>query len=89
VRDLKRLQAYDRQTLLEALENDLAAEPTRPTRNRKLLVGLTPPWTSDLPVWELRVSEYRIFYDVSEKDKVIYVRAVRRKPPGKTTREIL
>jgi mRNA-degrading endonuclease RelE of RelBE toxin-antitoxin system len=41
------------------------------------------------PVWELRVGEYRVFYDVDEVGGQVVVRAVRRKPPHKTTEEIL
>ena len=87
--DLKRLRAYDRKGIVDAIETQLPEEPNKPSRNRKLLVNMIPPWTSELPVWELRVGEYRIFYDVSEEDGVVFVRAVRQKPPGKTTEEIL
>jgi len=59
------------------------------TRNRKPLANLIPPWTAELPIWELRVGAYRVFYDVSEEEKVVYVRAVRKKPAGTTTEEIL
>ena len=58
-------------------------------RDRKLLENLIPPWDAVPPVLELRVGEYRVFYDVSEEDSVVYVRAIRRKPKGKTTEEIL
>jgi mRNA-degrading endonuclease RelE of RelBE toxin-antitoxin system len=50
---------------------------------------LIPPWTAELPVWELRIGEYRVFYDVSDEEETVYVRAVRKKPPGTTTEEIL
>ena len=89
INDLKRLRAYDRKRIVEAIENQLGDEPNRPSRNRKILVNLIPPWTAELPVWELRIGEYRVFYDVSEEDEIVYVRAVRKKPPGKTTEEIL
>ena len=64
-------------------------EPVRETRNKKILRGLTPPWECVGPIWELRVDEYRVFYDVDEAAGEIVVRAVRRKPPHKTTEEIL
>jgi mRNA-degrading endonuclease RelE of RelBE toxin-antitoxin system len=89
VGDLKRLRAYDRKGIVEAIEKQLLEEPTRPTRNCKLLVNLIPPWTTELPVWELRVGDYRVFYDVSQEDETVYVRAVRKKPPGKSTEEVL
>ena len=89
VGDLKRLRAYARKGIVEAIEKQLLEEPTRPTRNRKLLVNLIPPWTTELPVWELRVGDYRVFYDVSQEDETVYVRAVRKKPLGKSTEEVL
>ena len=89
VKDLRRLRAHDRQRVVDAIETKLPHEPTLTTRNRKRLAGLVPPWTAESPVWELRVGEFRVFYDVAVDDVVIYVRAVRRKPPGATTEEIL
>ncbi len=86
VADLKKLTAYHRRLILDAMEEQLSAEPTRPTRNRKVLVNLVPPWRAEPPIWELRVGEHR---DVSEAERIVYVRAIRRKPPGRTTEEIL
>ncbi len=54
-----------------------------------MLEGLAPSFEAVPPIWELRVGEYRIFYDVDEDEKKVYVRAIRRKPPHKTTEEIL
>ncbi len=88
-KDLEKVPVYHRRRVLDAIEADLGGEPTTPARNRKLLVNLIPPWPADPPIWELRVGEYRVFYDVSEEDKAVYVRAIRRKPPGKRTEEIL
>jgi mRNA-degrading endonuclease RelE of RelBE toxin-antitoxin system len=41
------------------------------------------------PVWELRIGEYRVFYDVDEQASLVMVRAIRQKPPHKTTEEII
>lgn len=87
--DLKNLRAHYRRRLLDAMETQLVDEPTKPTRNRKRLVNLVPPWMAEPPIWELRVGDYRIFYDVAEDEHVVYVRAIRRKPSGKTTEEIV
>lgn len=43
----------------------------------------------DRRFWELRVGEYRVFYDVQEQARLVTVRAIRLKPPHKTTEEIL
>jgi len=88
-RDLRKLSVYRQKILFEAIETHPSHEPTAPTRNRKLLVNLIPPWDAVPPIWELRVGEYRIFYDVSEEERTVYVRAIRTKPPGKRTEDIL
>lgn len=89
VKDLRKLSAYRRKIVLGGIETQLSYEPTSPTRNRKLLVNLVPPWDAVPPIWELRVEEYRVFYDVAEEEKTVYVRAIRRKPAGRRTGEVL
>ena len=88
-KDLKNIPGYHRRRVLEAIKTQLTNEPTRPTHKRKLLVKLIPPWTAEPPIWQLSVGEFRVFYDVAEEQTTVYVRAVRRKPPGKTTEDIL
>ena len=89
VDEIARLRAFEGRKILDAIEKQLKYEPTVQTRNRKILVGLVPPFEATPPIWELRVGEYRVFYDVDEEVNKVYVRAVRRKPPHKTTEEIL
>jgi mRNA-degrading endonuclease RelE of RelBE toxin-antitoxin system len=83
--DLAVIRTFHRKAIVSAIESQLAAEPSVPTRNRKILANLIPPWDAVPPIWELRVGDYRVFYDVNEDERVVYVRAVRRKPRGKTT----
>jgi mRNA-degrading endonuclease RelE of RelBE toxin-antitoxin system len=87
--DLKKIPVFYRNRIVDAIEKQLFNTPDSPTRNRKLLANLTPPWEGSEPVWELRIGEFRVFYDVSRGDHIVYVRAVRRKPSGKKTEEIL
>ena len=87
--DLKRVPVHDRRRILDAIETQLSYQPTVATRNRKILLGLTPAWEASPPIWELRVGSYRVFYDVDEDQNEVYVRAVREKPPHKRTEEIL
>lgn len=87
--DLRKIQVYYRDRILDSIEEQLTYEPETPTRNRKLLENLTPPWQTVAPIWELRVGEYRVFYDVSAAEPVVYVRAVRKKPPGTKTEDML
>ena len=89
VDDLADLRAYERARILDRIEAQLKREPTRQTRNRKILVGLIPPWDHVEPVWELRIGEYRVFYDVDEMASLVTIQAIRHKPPHKTLEEIL
>ncbi len=87
--DLAALRAFERARILNEIEEQLTEQPTQETRNKKLLPGLKPPWDQELPVWELRAGEYRVFYDVDDAERLVTVRAIRRKPPHATTEEIL
>ena len=89
VEDQKSLGAPERSHILDEIDVQLLHEPGKATRNRKILVGLVPPWEHVPPVWELRIGEYRAFYDLDEEAKVVTVRAIRHKPPHKRTEEIL
>ncbi len=42
--DLGRLRANQRRQILDRIEVQLKYEATRQTRNRKIVVGLVPPW---------------------------------------------
>lgn len=88
-KDLENLRAFERKQILDTIEKQLKHEPTRQTRNRKTLEGLTPPWEHVEPVWALRVGKYRVFYDVNAETMVVMIRAIRRKRPGKRTEDIL
>src|SRR5262245_17205841 len=87
--DLKELRAGDRKRILDKIEEQLPNDPAHETRNKKPLVGLKPPWEHEEPVWELRVGKYRVFYDVNDEALCVIVRAIREKPPHRTTEEIL
>ena len=47
----------------------LSHQPTSATRNRRILVDLTPSWQANPPIWELRVGGYRVFYDVRHRNR--------------------
>jgi len=87
--DFAGLRAYDRQLLLGTIERQLTHAPNVATKQRKLLHHLVPPFEAIPPIWQLRVGVFRIFYDVSEEERRVYVRAARRKPPHLKTEEIL
>ena len=87
--DLSALRAFDRRRILDRIEEQLSNDPLRVTRRRKILIGLVPSFEAVPPIWQLAVGEYRVFYDVSEERRTVYVRAVRHKPPHRMTEEIL
>lgn len=89
VRDIKDISPYYRKQILKEIEDSLSYKPLSLSRNRKILINLIPPWDAAPPIWELRVGEYRVFYDVDNAEKVVYIRAVKKKPHGKTTEEVL
>ena len=86
--DLKRLRARDRARVVDEIERCLVEQPQEPSRNRKQLTALVPPWEHVPPVWQLRVDDYRVFYDVDVEAGLVVVRAVRRKGRS-TTKEIV
>ena len=87
--DLRELSAYYQRIILSAIETHLTHEPTSPSRRRKPLPNLTPSCPVELPMWELRVRAYRVFYDVSEAEQTVTVRAVRHKAPEQRTEDLL
>src|SRR5690349_16377386 len=87
-KELHALRPFEARRILDEVDMQLAKEPMKPTRRRKLLEGLVPPWNSVRPVWQLRVGEFRVFYDVDTERREVIVRAIRRKET-KNTEEIL
>jgi mRNA-degrading endonuclease RelE of RelBE toxin-antitoxin system len=86
---LDELRPFDRKQVLDQIDAQLTHQPMWETRNKKKLIGLVPPWEHVVPVWELRVGEFRVFYDVDEEGSRVVVRAIRHRPLHKTTEEIL
>ena len=76
VEELEPLRAFDRRRVLAEIREQLTNEPTLATRRRKCLLDLSPSFDHELPVWELRVGVFRVFYDVNENE---------RRTPGRPT----
>lgn len=87
--ELDNLRPYDRNRILDDIEQQLEFEPGQVTRRKKVLEAVEPPWDQLGPVWQLSVGDFRVFYDIVEKDQLVIVRAVRKKPAHRTTDEIL
>jgi mRNA-degrading endonuclease RelE of RelBE toxin-antitoxin system len=86
--ELKAIKPFHRRRIIDAIDRQLADQPNVETKDRKMLTGLQPDFEHDPPVWELRVGQYRVYYDVSEELKAVVVRAVREKPPHTITEQI-
>jgi mRNA-degrading endonuclease RelE of RelBE toxin-antitoxin system len=87
--ELQSIKVFYRRQIFHAIDEQLAHEPTMETKNRKILTGVQPNFEHELPVWELRVGEYRVYYDVNEELKTVSIRAVRQKLPHKTTEQTI
>lgn len=87
--ELQQVPIFHRRTVEETIEKRLRHEPEKVSKNCKLLEPLVASFEYDPPLWELRVGEWRIFYDVQKEDKRVVVRAVRKKPSEKQTQGIL
>ncbi len=64
------LRAYDQRRIIEAVQAQLRHQPTWETRNRK---RLRP---NELAEWELRISAFRVFYDVDEENELVKITAI-------------
>ncbi len=73
IEDLRTLRKRDQQLIIDEIEDQLKHEPTQGTRNRKCLRP------NQLAEWELRVREFRVFYDVNRTQEVIKVVAIGHK----------
>jgi mRNA-degrading endonuclease RelE of RelBE toxin-antitoxin system len=87
--ELESIRAFDQRRILAEIREQLADQPSVPTRRRKCLIDLTPSFEHELPVWELRVGAFRVFYDVTEEERIVHVRSVRRKQLQQRTEDIV
>jgi mRNA-degrading endonuclease RelE of RelBE toxin-antitoxin system len=67
--DLQFLKKAERNVVFDALQDQLATEPLKQTRNRK------PLRANELSAWEMRVGAFRVFDDVDEEASKVTVRA--------------
>lgn len=62
--------AREQRIIASTLTEQLSNEPTIPTRNRK---EMRP---NLIAVWELRIGDFRVYYDVDEEESIVDIRAV-------------
>jgi antitoxin (DNA-binding transcriptional repressor) of toxin-antitoxin stability system/mRNA-degrading endonuclease RelE of RelBE toxin-antitoxin system len=72
---LSRFTKRDQTMILDAVPRQLGHEPTVPTRNRK------PLEANPLAPWELRIGEYRVYFDVKEEPERVVYRGRRAQRP--------
>lgn len=89
LRELQSLKSFYQRQIADAIEEQLQHEPTTATRRRKILNVTEASFAFDPPLWELRIGDFRVFYDVDDKGKNVFIRAVREKPPHAMTEEVL
>ena len=71
--DLEWFRKLEQQEILHGISTELTHQPTVETRNRK---RLRP---NRLAEWELRIREFRVFYDVYPQTGTVKIEAVGRK----------
>jgi mRNA-degrading endonuclease RelE of RelBE toxin-antitoxin system len=76
--NLKGLRKRDQQIVIDSIDVQLSHEPEQPTRQRKKLED------NELAPWELRLGNFRVFYDVDHDEETVIVVAV-----GEKTHNIL
>lgn len=89
VTELQAFKPFYRRRIAAAIEGQLYHQPMLPTRHRKPLSASEASFPFEPPLWELRVGDVRVFYDVDEQEQTVQIRAVRAKPPHATTEEVL
>ncbi len=70
---VKSLRKRDQQIILETISVNLQHQPDIQTGNRKLLEE------NPLAPWELRVGDFRVFYDVDQAENLVVIVAVGKK----------
>ena len=76
---LEELRASDQRRVLDSVDRELRHTPLTPTRNRK------PMRSNRIATWELRVGDFRIYYDPDADTQTVNIRAVGIKRRNRVT----
>jgi mRNA-degrading endonuclease RelE of RelBE toxin-antitoxin system len=71
--DLELLEKFEQRHVVSMIQQHLSLQPTTPTRRRK------PLRPNDLATWELRLGALRVFYDIDQQDRIVWIKAIGRK----------
>jgi len=77
IEDLRSFRKHDQQQIISGIETQLRHQPTEQSRNRK---RLRP---NQLAEWEVRIGNFRLFYDVDADNEVVKIEAVGYKQGSK------
>ena len=67
---LQYFRKFEQKIIVDAIKTQLPYEPLTKTKNRK------PLRENPLSRWELRVKQYRIFYDVDQESHLVEIKAI-------------
>ncbi len=70
VEQLRQFVKSDRNVILDAVKVQLPYQASIETKNRKLLRE------NELADWELKIGEFRVFYDLNETERIVRIVAV-------------
>src|SRR5438128_9837345 len=68
--DIRQYRRRERRRIITGIEDQLKHQAMQETKNRK---RLRP---NELAEWELRIDEFRVFYDVDLEEQVVKIEAV-------------
>ena len=83
-----KVKASEARVIMAAIIERLTHQPTVADRNRKRLRPEDGLFDEGEPLpWQLSIQEWRVWYDVDEKSKRVFVGHLFAKAPHKTTKD--
>jgi mRNA interferase RelE/StbE len=79
VEDIRGLRAFERAKIVDGIELHLTHQPTLVSKSR--IKAMTQPFWSQ---YRLRIDDVRVYYDVSENDRLVNVLRVLKKTTEQT-----
>jgi mRNA-degrading endonuclease RelE of RelBE toxin-antitoxin system len=86
--ELNGIRVFDRRRIVDDMKSELKTNPDTETKRKKRLDGVVAGFPFEPPLWELKVGDYRVYYDVNSTERTVYVRAIRFKG-SRSTDEVL
>src|SRR5688500_7803929 len=82
VADLKSMRSFDQKKVIRGIEAQLEYEPTKTSRSR--IKRMTQPFWSQ---FRLRIDDFRVYYDVDDKARIVSILRVLEKGRRQTAKE--